>query len=152
LVGLGVSVVYRGCALPVAWTVVPAPEKQAWRGEWLRRLGQVRAGVPRRFLVMVLAARGVSARRLLQRRGRLGWHPLLRSTTGGPFRPAASVHSQPLRAWVPEPGTPWVGTGTAFQGPRRRLPGPLRARGDEGYRAPWWLRTALAPSAGAACW
>src|ERR671929_835174 len=32
---LVVSVVYRGCAIPVAWTVLPAKEKHAWRGEWL---------------------------------------------------------------------------------------------------------------------
>ena len=39
---LVVSVGYRGCAIPVAWTVLPATEKHAWRGEWLRRLRQVR--------------------------------------------------------------------------------------------------------------
>src|SRR6266446_5603808 len=33
---LVVSVVYRGCAIPVAWTVIPAAAQQAWRGEWLR--------------------------------------------------------------------------------------------------------------------
>jgi hypothetical protein len=45
-----------------------------------------------------------------------------------------------------------VGTGTAFQGPRRRLNCPLLARWDEGYRDPWLLLTDLAPSAGEACW
>ena len=30
---LVVRVVYRGCAIPVAWTVLPATEKHAWRGE-----------------------------------------------------------------------------------------------------------------------
>jgi hypothetical protein len=40
---LVVSVVYRGCAIPVAWTVLPATEQHAWRGEWLRMLRQVRA-------------------------------------------------------------------------------------------------------------
>ena len=38
---LVVSVVYRGCAIPVAWTVLAATEKHAWRGEWLRMLRQV---------------------------------------------------------------------------------------------------------------
>jgi hypothetical protein len=131
---LVVSVVYRGCAIPVAWTVLPAIEKQAWRGEWLRMLRQVRAVVPRRFFVLVLADRGLSARWLFQRIVRLGWHPLLRINTGGTFRPAQSVHSQPLRELVPVPGTQWVGTGTAFQGPRRRLNCTLLARWDEGYR------------------
>jgi hypothetical protein len=56
---LVVSVVYRGCALPVAWRVLPATEQHAWRSEWLRLLRQVRAAVPRRYFVSVLADRGL---------------------------------------------------------------------------------------------
>ena len=56
---LVVSVVYRGCAIPVAWTVVPATEKHAGRGDWLRMLRQVQTVVPRRFFVIVLADRGL---------------------------------------------------------------------------------------------
>ena len=50
---LVVSVLYRGCAIPVAWTVLPATEKHGGRREWLRLLRQVRAAVPRRFFVIV---------------------------------------------------------------------------------------------------
>jgi hypothetical protein len=149
---LVVSVVYRGCAIPVAWTVLPATDKHAWRGEWLRMLRQVRTVVPRRFFVIVLADRGLYARWLFQRIVRLGWHPLLRINTGGTFRPAASARYQPLRELVPPPGTQWVGTGTAFQGPRRRLNCTLLARWDDGYADPWLLLTDLAPSVGDACW
>ena len=149
---LVISVLYRGCAIPVAWTVLPATEKHAWRGEWLRLLRQVRAAVPRRFFVIVLADRGLYARWLFRRIVRLGWHPLLRINTGGTFRPAASAHNQPLRELVPQPGTQWVGQGTAFVGPRRRLNCTLLARWDAGYRDPWFLLTDLAPSAGDACW
>ena len=149
---LVVSVVYRGCAIPVAWTVLPATEKHAWRGEWLRMLRQVRAVVPRGFFVIVLADRGLYARWLFERIVRLGWHPVVRINTGGTFRPAKSVHYRPLRDLVPAPGTQWVGTGTAFQGPRRRLNCTLLARWDEGYKDPWLLLTDLAPSAGEACW
>jgi hypothetical protein len=35
---LALSVLYRGCAIPVAWTVLPAGKKHAWRQEWLRML------------------------------------------------------------------------------------------------------------------
>jgi hypothetical protein len=62
-----VSVLYRGCAIPVAWTVLAATEPHAWRREWLRLLRQVRAVVPRRYFVLVLADRGLSARWLFQR-------------------------------------------------------------------------------------
>ena len=149
---LVVSILYRGCAIPVAWTVVSATEKHAWRREWLRMLRHVRAAVPRRFCVIGLADRGWYARWVFQRIVRLGWHPLLRINTGGTFRPAASVHYQPLRELVPQPGTQWVGAGTAFQGPRRRLNCTLLARWDTGYADPWLLLTDLAPSAGEACW
>jgi hypothetical protein len=149
---LVVSVVYRGCAIPVAWTVLPATEKHAWRGEWVRMLRQVRTGVPRRFFVIVLADRGLYARWLFRRIVRLGWHPVLRINTGGTFRPAASAHYPPFRELVPQPGTQWVGTGTAFQGPRRRRNCTLLARWDEGYADPWLLLTDLAPGAGDACW
>jgi hypothetical protein len=35
---LAISVVYRGCAMPVAWTILPANRPHAWRREWLRML------------------------------------------------------------------------------------------------------------------
>ncbi len=139
-------------AIPVAWTVLPATEKHAWRSEWLRMLQQVRTAVPRRFFVIVLADRGLYARWLFQRIVRLGWHPLLRINTGGTFRPAQGARYQPLRTLALAPGTQWVGTGTAFQGPRRRLNCTLLARWDEDYHEPWLILTDLAPSAGKACW
>jgi len=115
-------------------------------------LRQVRAVVPRRVLVLVLADRGVDARGLFQRLVRLGGQPLRRIHTGGTFRPVQSVPYQPLRELVPEPGPQWVGMGTALQGPRRRRQWTLLARWDEGDRDPWLLLTDLAPSAGDACW
>ena len=56
---LALSVVYRGCAIPVAWTVLEATAKHAWRREWLRMLRQVRRAVPRSWTVIVLADRGL---------------------------------------------------------------------------------------------
>jgi hypothetical protein len=146
------SVLYRGCAIPVAWTVLPAGEKHAWRREWLSMLRQVRAAVPRRFFVLVLADRGLYARWLFGRIVRLGWHPLLRINVGGTFRPAASAQYRPLRSFVPQVGSPWAGRGTAFVGPRRRLNCTWLARWEAGYTDPWLLLTDLAPTASEACW
>jgi hypothetical protein len=39
---LAISVVYRGCAIPVAWVVLEAGKKQAWRREWLRMLRKLK--------------------------------------------------------------------------------------------------------------
>ncbi len=35
---LVISVVYRGCAIPVAWKVVGALEKGAWEPHWMKLL------------------------------------------------------------------------------------------------------------------
>ena len=94
---LALSVVYRGCAIPVAWTVLAAPAQQAWRREWWRMLRQVRRAVPRSWTVLVLADRGLDARWLFRRITRLGWHPFLRINTGGTFRPQGQVRGGPLK-------------------------------------------------------
>jgi hypothetical protein len=70
-----VSVRSGGWALPVAWTGLPARERQAWRGEWLRMLRYVGAVAPRPFFVLGLAERGLAGRGLFQRSVRRGWHP-----------------------------------------------------------------------------
>src|SRR4030095_5032497 len=57
---LAISVVYRGCAIPVAWLILPAGAKHAWRREWLRLLRRLRPALPPGWTVIVLADRGVS--------------------------------------------------------------------------------------------
>jgi len=111
---LAISVVYRGCAIPVAWTILPASEKHAWRREWLRMLRELRPAIPRTWTVIVLADRGLYAGWLFRRIVRLGWHPFLRINTGGTFRPDPQATFRPLASFVPRPGTRWHGTGTAF--------------------------------------
>src|SRR4029453_218022 len=69
---LTVSVVSRGCAIPVAWTIVPANQPHAWRREWLRMLRQVRPAIPADWTVLVLAARGLGGRGLFLGIARLG--------------------------------------------------------------------------------
>ncbi len=61
-VGRAVSVVYRGCAIPVAWTVRPGHTPPAWRGEGVRRVRQVRPAGPPTLTGIVLADRGLDAR------------------------------------------------------------------------------------------
>ena len=149
---LALSVVYRGCAIPVAWTVLAATAKHAWRREWLRMLRQVRRAVPRTWTVIVLADRGLYARWLFRRITRLGWHPFLRINTGGTFRPTGQVRGVPLQTLVPEPGTTWQGTGIAFKGRNRQLHCTLLACWEAGYKDPWLLLTDLPPEASTACW
>jgi hypothetical protein len=99
---LVLSVVYRGCAIPVVWVVLPATAKHAWRREWLRMLRQVHRAVPRAWTVIVRADRGLYARWLFRRITRLGWHPFWRLNTGGTFRPQGHGH----RLHRPSPPVP----------------------------------------------
>jgi len=59
---LAVSVLYRGCAVPVAWKILKAGEKHPWRPEWLALLKQFRGVVPAHWRVVVLADRGLYAK------------------------------------------------------------------------------------------
>src|SRR5512144_2919841 len=93
---LVISVVYRGCAIPSAWTVLTANVEKAWRPEWLRMLRQVYRAVPATWTVIVLADRGLYARWLFRRITRLGWHPFLRINSGGTFRPTGERQGVPL--------------------------------------------------------
>ena len=45
-VALVVSIVYRGCAVPVAWKILKAGEKHAWKPEWPALLKQIKGFLP----------------------------------------------------------------------------------------------------------
>jgi hypothetical protein len=149
---LAISVVYRGCAIPVAWVILPANQKHAWRGEWLRLLRRLWRGLPQGWTVIVLADRGLYAPWLFRRIVKLGWHPFLRINTGGTFRPAGTHCFRPLTTLVPQPGTRWQGRGTAFARKPRRLDCTLLACWETGYKDPWLILTDLAPEASDAGW
>ena len=149
---LTVSVVYRGCAIPVAWVVLPANTTQAWRREWLRRLRLLRPAIPRHWTVIVLADRGLYAPWLFRRIVKLGWHPFLRINSGGTFRPASTPGFRPLTTFAPQPGTRWRGRGTAFQQAGRQLECTLLALWEDGYKDPWLILTDLPPEASDAAW
>jgi hypothetical protein len=149
---LALSVVYRGCAIPVAWTILPAGEKRAWRREWLRMLRLLRPAVPPTWTVLVLADRGLYARWLFRRIVRLGWHPFLRIHRGGTFRPTGKARFVALSTFAPQPGTSWCGEGTAFKTPASRLPCTLLARWEVGHQDPWLILTDLPPASCDPCW
>jgi hypothetical protein len=149
---LVISVVSRGCAIPVAWPVLAATAKHAWRREGLRMLRQGHRAVPRTWTVIVLADRGLYARWLFRRLTRLGWHPFRRINTGATFRPQGHVRGVSLQTLVPQPGPSWQGTGIAFKGHHRQLHCTLLARWEAGYKDPWLMLTDLPPETSVACW
>ena len=129
---LAVSVVYRGCAIPVAWVILPAGAKHAWRREWLRLLRRLRQRMPQGWTVIVLADRGLYAPWLFRRITRLGWHPFLRINTGGSFRPTGATCWRPLTSLCPGPGR--VGAARAWPLPATRWPARCWRAGKRGTR------------------
>jgi hypothetical protein len=140
---LAVSVVERGGAMPVAWGLLPASPKHAWRGAgrrlW-RRLGRV---VPRHGPVRGRADRGLYAPWLLRRSVQRGWQPWWRRNPGGrggPLGPGAVARCVPAcrrlapagrDAGPPLPASP--GAWTVRGGPAGRR--GIKTRGGSG---PLW--------------
>jgi hypothetical protein len=149
---LCVAVVYRGCALPVAWAVLPAQAKGSWKGPWLKLLRRFRDALPGGWAVVVLADRGLYAKWLFMAIRRLGWHPLLRITGAGKFRPKGGKQYVPLTGLAPCPGRRWCGRGTAFTTAEARLRCTLLAFWGEGHAQAWLLLTDLAPQRSDAAW
>ncbi len=149
---LCISVVYRGCAIPVAWKILPANTKGSWRQPWLDLLKTFQGHLSDDWRVVVLADRGLYAKWLYDGIRKLGWHPMLRINLGGKFRPEGWHHFVPLGRLVPRVGSHWRGRGTAFATKAKQLPCTLLAFWGEGHKEPWLLLTDLAPEASEAAW
>src|SRR5258706_1819669 len=73
---LAISVVVRGCAIPVAWKVLPAGQKGSWRPYWETLLTGLQEAVPADWQVLVLADLGLYARWLWTTIHGCGLHPV----------------------------------------------------------------------------
>jgi Transposase DDE domain len=147
---LSVSVLYRGCAIPVAWQVRRAQAKGAWRPHWLRLLRQVHPRLPTDWQVLVMADRGLFADWLVTEIRALGWHPFLRINSQGLCRPAGTSQFQPLLALLPAAGQTWRGKVTCFKS--TQLEATLLVYQDDQHEHPWLILTDLPPDAAEATW
>ena len=149
---LVISVVYRGCAIPVAWKVVGALEKGAWQPHWLKLLEQLRDSVPAHWTVIVMSDRGLYAPWLYAKIVSLGWHPFMRINKQGHFRPKGEGKFRSLATAAPSVGSAWCGVVDCFSQETSRLQCTLLARWDEGYEEVWLIVTDLAPAQATAVW
>ncbi|MGQ9725487.1 MAG: transposase [Tepidimonas sp.] len=149
---LNLSVVIRGSAIPVAWKVVPATVKGAWRPHWEGLFAHLHGGTPANWTVIVLADRGWYARWLLRTITAMGWHPFLRINRQGQYRPAGATAYQPLSTVVSKGGSAWSGAVTCFKTRERQLDCTLLARWDATSTEPWLILTDLPPAAADAIW
>jgi hypothetical protein len=149
---LAISVVYRGCAIPVAWKVVRAQAKGAWAPHWKALLAHLETSVPVGWTVLVLADRGLYARWLYEAIQHLGWHPFLRVNAGGTYRPTAGGTLRPLGNAVREVGERWCGEVVCFQKPKRRLACTLVACWEAEHQDRWLVLTDLLPEQAQVAW
>jgi hypothetical protein len=149
---LAISVVYRSCAVPVAWHVLPAGQRAAWRPHWERLLADLAASVPATWLVVVAADRGLYARWLFRAIQAQGWHPFLRINLGGLVRPGGTDAFIPLHTLAPTSGSAWCGRVTCFVTKPSQLACTLVACWAGDHAAPWLVLTDLAPRKAEAAW
>ena len=151
---LALSVLYRGCAIPVAWAVVRAQEPGPWRPLWLEVLARVQGRIPADWLVIVATDRGLYAPWLYQAIVAAGWHPFLRLNAGrhdtGRYRLRAGGPWRPLHRLLPQVGATWAGAVVCFV--EHPVTGTLVACWTPGHAQGWVVLTDLAPEVAQAAW
>src|SRR5258708_2824081 len=93
---LSLSVVYRGCAIPVAWHVLRANEAGSWQEPICALFERVQGAIPSEWKVLVMTDRGLYAPWLYQAIQRLGWHPLMRVNENMSLRAAGEQEFRPV--------------------------------------------------------
>ncbi len=140
---LSISVVLRGCAIPVAWKVVGGHEKGAFRPHWEGLLKHLEDSIPADWQVLVMADRGLYARWLFQAICACGWHPFLRLNLGVKARAVDEESFDWISRWTPVPGTSWKGVVECFAGKASRVTGTLLMHWEAGYEHPWAVLTEM---------
>lgn len=149
---LCISVVYRGCAIPVAWKIVGAEEKGSWQPIWLALLSHLQESVPATWTVLVLTDRGLYALWLFEHIVRCGWHPFMRINKQGNVRPLDEKTFRSLASIAPTQGRSWCGKVVCFSEKKSQLYCSLLAQWDEGSEEVWLIVTDLAPERAMAAW
>ena len=140
---LAISVVLRGCAIPVAWKVVTGHQKGSWRPHWEGLLHHLQGSLPTDWQVVVMADRGLYARWLFEAISGCGWHPFLRLNVGIKARAIGQDRFDWVSQWIPQPGTQWKGVVDCFAQKASRVRGTLLMQWEEGYEHPWIILTDL---------
>lgn len=147
---LSLNVLYRRCAIPVAWKVVKGTERGSWKPHWIDIFQALKDTVPQHYLVIVIADRGLYADWLFQEIVELGWHPFLRINHQGQYCTWGSYLWQPLTSVVNRENRNWSGKITCFKS--NPLDCTLLARWDDDYPEPWLVLTDLSPTTADISW
>jgi hypothetical protein len=145
-----ISVVYRGCGIPVAWKVVKGNEPGAWKPHWLELLNHLKGGIPEDWFVVVTTDRGLYAKWFYDAICALHWHPFMRINAQGHYQARPGAEDCDLSTVVSAVGQSWSGIVRCFK--QHPLDCTLLARWDAGYRDPWLIVTDLDPQHANVCW
>ena len=66
-VAIVISVLYRGCAIPVAWRIHRANQRGSWMDPIVELLGELAPAVPGEMTVVVLCDRGLASPKIVER-------------------------------------------------------------------------------------
>jgi hypothetical protein len=113
---LTISVLYRQCAIPVAWQVRGSREQGAWEPIWEGLLSLLKPAVPADWQVLVSCDRGISGASLFRHIVGLGWHPFLRLKQIGKVRVQGRDDYQPMKEVVAQQGIGWCGKVMCYVG------------------------------------
>lgn len=150
LVVLAISVVYRSCAIPIAWRVLPAIEQGSWKEPWLELFSHFQEQIPEDWVVIVLADRGLYAKWLWEAIQKCKWHPFLRINSRFFFRPEEAREFAALQFSFQQPGQRWAGRGTCFK--VHSIQATLLVQWEDGFEVPWLILTDLSPECVLPCW
>ncbi len=150
LVVLAISVVYRGCAIPVAWRVLRAAQPGGWKEPWLELFSAFDGLLLEDWVVIVLADRGLYAKWLWEVIQKHKWHPFLRINQRFFFRPHEADQFTALSIAFQQPGSSWSGVGTCFR--VHSIQATLLVRWEQGCSEPWLILTDFPPHQASPTW
>lgn len=148
-VALTIHVVYRSCAIPIAWRILPANQSESWKPHWQELFECLKGSIPQDWKVIVMADRGLYASWLFQLIQDLGWHPFLRINQDGKFK-LPNEDWQDLQTFITESGQQRSEEVFCFK--HNTVRATLLARWVEGYEAPWYILTDLDAQEAQAAW
>jgi hypothetical protein len=149
---LNISVLYRGCAVPVIWTVIEGGKTEAWEPHWEHMLQILAGSVPAGWQVLVLTDRGMYSPSLFRCLLRLHWHPFLRIRAQGFYRPLGSQKWLKLEDLQPPDGQTKAFAAEVFKNDIGRLHCTLVTYHGEGHAEPWLIVTDVSPQVAQASW
>ena len=146
-----ISVLYRSCAIPVAWRIRHATQKGSWMDPTVELLRELAPAVPEAMTVIVLCDRGIASPKLWQQILAQGWHPGMRYRNNITFC-ADGGKRLPAKRFVSRPDTAWIGRGTAFSTAKAKRRCTLSVVWYAQQGEPWIILTDLPPEEVGVSW